>query len=515
MQNFKLKNLQIVILISLIYLFCFLNNKILPFSDSPNHIAEAFLYKNLNDIKPTIIDNYYELNFNVFTPNILHTVLTSYFKDVESGNQIFYTIYLILFIVFTYRLIKLVNGNLIFLFLSFLLIFNFNVMWGFTGYVFGIAIILLYLEIMMHYINSESFTLLLALILISIISYYSNVQIFLFEIEIVIFTFILLRTVKLNHRIYLLLSLLPGLILLLYWIISSKSFSSDESTISFLFSYYSTEYFPELPRRIYRLFWLDNFRLFENPYGRIVGIIFILPVIYLFVKRIFQLIKGGWITLKDFLINDNYKNILIIFLLSSAINYILLPDRLPGQSFLYQRFSVFFIIGIIFFISFSLKNISKILSMLLIILSLTHSFLWLNYFMEFGEAVKPFESVLKDNKFLNEKLLGYIVEANSFRGFGVFSNFLNYHIIWNKGVTPTEITNYRFRIVKLKIKLPHKTVVENHFNRQDIENLIRTNKLMDYIICYGSHIKEKLAKSSLVEIVDQKDEWILVKPLNP
>ena len=516
LKNYKIKILLFV-LFSFFYILSLLFNNILPFSDSPNHIAEAFLFNELNKVNDSILKEYYELNIHYYTPNILHTLLTSFFINVETGNQFFYIFYLVMFFAFSYLIVKIIDGEIIYLFFVFLLAFNFNVFWGFSGFALGIGLILLFLLVLIKYLKTNNTILLILLSIISITSYYSNVQIFLFIIEIIFLTAAFTGESPLKIRAKLIFIILPALILLIIWIKNSHSFSSDESTLSFLLNYFRSEYLSSIPKRLYRLFWLENFRLFDYPFGRIAAMAFIAPIILLFIKFLFERLSS-----KNFnqLINKiNFfikpaelpQKVIMIFFIASAFNYLILPNRLPGQSFLFERFSVFFLLGIIFILSFNYKIKSVLMNLFIVALTFLHLVLWTNYLLEFKSDVQSFEKILKGKKELFQKKLGYIVDYNNFRGFGVYNNFLNYHIIWNYGITPTEITNYRFRIVELKKELPYKSVVTDSLEINTLRDWLSDNEKMDFILCFNKNISDRIQELNEWKVADVANNWYLLK----
>lgn len=507
--------LVVYILLSFISFSNILINKILPFSDSPNHIAEAFLFKELNNNPSNPLFNYYKFDLNYFTPNTLHIYLTSLFSDVELGNQLFYLSYLILLIYLSYEIFhRLRFNNYEWLLAVFILAFNYNLMWGFSGFTLGISFNLLSVLFMISYSKKFYLRYLLLILLMSLFNYYANVQIFLFHFELIILIS-LMTQFELKRKLYLLLTNMPVIIIFFLWTSSSKSFSESESTLGFLYNYYLTEYFTELPRRIYRLFWLDNYKLFEGNVGRIAAIIFTLPVFISFTVLLYKQLVKEKISVKNWFVNLKIGNqIVVIFLIASAINYMILPDRLPGQSFLYQRFSVFFFLSMIYYLGMNFYPLSGSKKFLLYSIVIIHSILWFFYFQQFNYKVFDFKKILSGKDYLYNKKLGYIVDEAGFRGHGIYNNFLNYHIIWNNGITPTEITNYRFRLVDLATTLPRKYVVNKNISSDELNKIFIDYENMDYVLVYGKWLEERKELPPEWNKLAEKGNWMLYRTKN-
>lgn len=490
-------------------------NKIFPFSDSPNHLAEAFLFKELNNNPANSLFNHYKLNINYFTPNTLHIYLTSIFHNIEFGNQLFYLSYLILLLYLNYKIFYYLKfNNYEWLLAVFIVVYNYNLMWGFSGFTFGIPLTILIVLLIIFYFRELYPAYLLIILIISFLNYYANVQIFLFQLEIVILVS-LLTQVELKRKLYLLLINIPVLIILILWTSNSESFSESESTLGFLYKYYLNEYFTELPRRLYRLFWLDNYKLFEGNLGRTAAIIFTLPLLSSFIYLLYKQFFKEKISLINWFRNLEIGNqITIILLIASGINYLILPDRLPGQSFLYQRFSVFFFLSMIYYLgmNFSLRIRLKRYTLYLIIIF--HSILWFLYFQQFNDEVINFKKILFHKDYLKYKKLGYIVDEAGFRGHGVYNNFLNYHIIWNEGITPTEITNYRFRLVDLKTILTRKYVVNKNISSDELKRIFTEYESMDYVLVYGKWLETKVKLPPGWNKLLEDGNWVLYKIRN-
>ena len=504
----------IYLLLTIVYSFNILQKPILPFADSPNHIAESFLLQKHRENPKFELFNYYSLNYTTFTPNTFHTLVTSLFGDVEVSNQLFYLISLLVFLFVNFKLFEVSNlKKNPYIFYVFVLLYNFNVFWGFTGFVAGISITLLIFLLSIYYLRQKNKIYLLLIFILTFVNYYSNVQTYLLQLEILFFIIVFIKANYLT-KISLSSVQIPALFALIVWVSSSISFTNSESTIEFLSGYYLHEYLPEIPRRLYRLLWLDNYRIFDGNYGRFVASIFTIPIIIIFVFTVFRKIRNSQKTFFDWNINANEeRKIFIIILCVALINYILLPDRLPGQSFLYQRFSFLLLLSMAFYLACNQEYIVKFYQgPIIFTLIFLHSLLWTHYFDDFKKEAILFNNIIHNNKLIKEKKLGYICSEKGFRGHGVFNNFLNYHLIWNNGIVATEITNYRFRIVDLLKPLPRKQILNDELiTDKDLIRIINQQSSMDFLLFNGENLN-KIVKSMYGDkIVSENKRWLLIK----
>ena len=79
----------VFIILCLIHCSNIIRLDVYPFTDLPNHLAEATIYKYINE-PGTEFSNYYQSQVDIFKPNTLHILFCSLFGNIELGNKIFY-----------------------------------------------------------------------------------------------------------------------------------------------------------------------------------------------------------------------------------------------------------------------------------------------------------------------------------------------------------------------------------------------------------------------------------------
>jgi hypothetical protein len=432
----------ILIIIGVYALFIFWM-PLLPFIDLPNHLAEATIYKFYNTEGNTI-SQYYEPT-PWFYPNTFHTVFCSLFPSVEFGNKVFYILYIALLLFSVYLTIKQLKGNLWYGLFCVLFIFNYNVTFGFVGFAISIPTILVLLYFTLRDLEEDKLHLKVIISFLLILLFLMHAQNALFGI--LIYGGLMLYKyynsfVKLLVRVALVP--LPLIVLIFTWWFSRASETKEGSTVDYLLQYYTTKYFGNLVHR-YRLVIMDNFRLQEGLAGILIALFFIVCVVVpLLYFKPFKLWSGS------FWRNENVRRSAIFLVISSAC-FFLLPEELPGQYPLFQRFCTLVMISFIIIGSIALSAVaSKYLRSFVIGICIIYTALWFEYIYAFNQQNKNFNSEFFADTENTARLAG-LMYNNNFRGSRVYLHFPNYFLVWNRGITATKIIDYRFGVVKRRV----------------------------------------------------------------
>jgi hypothetical protein len=226
----------------------------------------------------------------------------------------------------------------------------------------------------------------------------------------------------------------------IWW--SKRATEKEESTFVFLKDYYSTKYFQTLWERL-RIIVFDNFQLREGVTGLLIAAILFslvfLPLVYFRVwkkKSDVQKFRS-----KEFM----YP---MIFLFTVLCCYLFLPNSLPGQSPLYERFTTIVILCCIITGSVLLRDVQTSgLKYYVLAAAIISSALWFEYIYAFNRENKAFRAELFSGLKKNERVGGLIYD-NSFRGRMLYLHFPSYYIVWNKGLAASMIIDYRFGVVR-------------------------------------------------------------------
>lgn len=417
------------------YVGFFLNQTIFPFVDLPNHLAEAAIYK-LSD--SGIFNNFYHVSDGI-EPNSLHYVFTSLFDDIEKGNKLYYAFYVILLPALSFLLIKRLGGNWEFALLSLLLIFNYNVSFGFAGFTLAIPMALFVFYLLC--VSKAWSKMLLAFVLILL--FFTHILGLLFCLFLIT-VFAIASVIKSKRGKDVISQIwfaIPVLALLFIWY--GHAFKGEQSTLSFLLNYYKKNYFPEFHLRS-KIFVFDNFALAEGYRGVIIAFLFSLTIFLPFVLGLLSE-KISYLRIKNFYHSNKYAS---LFLFVCIVCCFCLPSELPGQGILYQRFSVLFLIAIIIVGSILYtRPLNNVHRLVLVIVVFLHGALWYDYLTKFDKENSSFNSSLLGN-IPKDKILGGVMVDYKYRGRPVYIHFANYSIIWNHGIATTKVIDYRFGSIK-------------------------------------------------------------------
>lgn len=412
---------------------------LLPFIDLPNHLAEATIFK-YYDQPGNDLSAYYK-PVPWYYPNTFHALFCSWFPSVETGNKAFHILYIALLQAALLLLIRRVNGNPWYGLLGVVFTYNYNLTFGFVGFAISIPVLLfLFYFILQDFRYGQlHWKLLIAFSLLCL--YFMHAQNALLGL---LFYGVLLL---IHHRFNILKAMLQGipialpLVILIFTWWTLKEDTAKESTFEFLLTYYASEFWSEYPKRFY-LPVLDNYSLYEGIPGVAVALLLSLAIVapLVYFKRLNKpVIRQLWVG------ENRYLTILFA---ASVACYFLLPDRLPGQAPLYQRFSTIVMISLLLTGSVLVWDIhARRLRLYVIGLLAGVVILWGEYLITFNAENRDFNASFLKTDNPDDKLVGLIWDGD-YRGRKVYIHFPNYYIVWHKGTAGSKIIDYRFGIVR-------------------------------------------------------------------
>jgi hypothetical protein len=476
--------------------------RVYPLTDNPNHIAEAYLFQVLQDPQEPLRDDY-SIHVTPLTPTTIHLYFTAVFKDVELGNRIFYTLYMLLLPGALLLLVIQAGGDRWLALLSALLLYNFSMLWGFAGFTIGIALLLLDLATLIEFIKKPSLLSVLALSLANLVLFYAHAVILLFGLTAAVLCLLLARHLPGRSRLLGLAALLPAALLVGWWSAQFLFGGQDQSLLSFLLTYYQKDFLPSFPVRFTSLL-ADNKRIAAKPWGSLVSLSFVFPILAGLAAALLLFWRK-----QEPLTNNPARMVAGLFLGASSLCYFLLPSELPGWAFLYQRFSVFILLGTIWCLSFllppALRRSSRILAVSLVVI---HALIWFQYFSAFDRVARPFENLIRNAEELKGHSLAAIVEDYDFRGGPVFLHYQDYQLIWNHGPVPSEISEYRFRLVE---RNPDRLPPYQEIARPvALPILLDRYRAMDYLLYRGKSDLPSIFMERGYRVIDRLDGWVLL-----
>ena len=413
--------------------------ELLPFIDLPNHLAEATIFKFYEP--GNLISQYYEPTPWYF-PNTFHTVFCSLFPDVEWGNIIFHILYVTALQVSVFLVIRELDGNHWYGGLAALFTYNYNVTFGFVGFAISIPMLIFLFYVVLLYIRTERIYLTLVIAFVLVMLFFMHAQNALMGL--VLYGCMLLFHFRKNFGkliIHCLSVPLPLIIFIFTWWYSRAPEQQEESTLSYLTTYYKTSYFQDFAVR-FRIIVFDNFQLREGITGLFIAAFFFTCLIVPVIMARHPKKRLSWGALTP---NVVYAG---VFFLITFLCYILVPDKLPGQTPIFQRFSTIVILALIMLISIPLKGADTPRFKYFVIITVgLYSLLWAEYMVSFNKENKNFNEALFEGMEVQQTLAGLIYD-NQYRGRKVYIHFPNYYIVWKRGIAASKIIDYRFGVVR-------------------------------------------------------------------
>jgi len=293
----------------------------------------------------------------------------------------------------------------------------------------------------------------------------------------------------------------PVLILIAAWWYRDSAQYHGASLANFLFRYYTGEYFKTLYLRGGFLIF-DNFRLQEGVPGYALALLFSLFVIGLVVRGLFLYNRHS----KNSVMKSSVKP-LITFMICSAAIYFLIPERFPGYSFLFERFSVFIFISFILLgsILFS-SNFKRAVPGAMCVMCLFHFLLWVDYFRDFDKENQIFNKEFF-SAISNDKRLAGLMYNYRFRGRSVYENFADYYVVWQQGITNSRVMDERSFPIQRKVSkeiLPPDIEWSGKYDSYD-----GSYSNMDCILVRGELSPKARNYLKNFKVIRQVGKWIL------
>lgn len=428
--------IALFIVVNAVFLF---SMPLLPFIDLPNHLAEATIYRYYGE-EGNVLSKYYKPTPWYF-PNTFHTVFCSLFPNVEIGNKIFHLLCIGLLQVSMFVVIRQLKGNVWYGLLGTLFTYNYNFTYGFVGFAISTPTLILLFYLILRDFEKDTIGLKVGIALLLILLFLMHAQNALFGL--VLFGFMTLYKFRSSIKQILLRGIfipLPLVILIFTWWFT-RGGENEGSTSGYLLEYYKSHYFQDFLIR-FRIVVFDNFQLREGVVGLILAaIIFsliIIPILW------FKPWKEK--SFLSFLLPSYVYP--IIFFLTGFLCYMLLPDQLPGQSPLFQRFCTVVILSFIILSSVWLNHVRmKSLRYFVVASILVYSILWFEYIYSFNKINASFNATLFQEIPNTSRMAGLIYD-HKYRGRKVYIHFPNYFVVWNRGIAASKIIDYRFGVVR-------------------------------------------------------------------
>ncbi|MCX6158303.1 MAG: hypothetical protein NTY74_10040 [Ignavibacteriae bacterium] len=452
-------SLTLIFIFSAINIFWVYSLPVLPFVDLPFHLAESIIIKNFDN--PALLFNKFFAIPTLIKSNIFYMYFCSLsiFPNVEFASRIFYSIYILIFPLSVFTLIKTLKGNTLFSLLSFLFLINHNVHWGFVSYTMSVPVLFLTFSSFYQYFIQNKLKYAYYIWIMFIITFTLHFQMAIFSILIFSLLTLVYQWRELKQIIINIASVLPVLAIMVYAYLQD-SHGDTTPLLPYMLSYYTSNYFTTLLDRFMILLVIDNSFILGGPNGAYHSLILTIPIVLFF---IYFLIKSKTASL---IYTVNNKFLFILTGITFAC-YIFLPDIIPGQNVIFERYSVILFLLIITLISAirSSDKSFKYIQIIIPLLILAQSVIILDYMLDFKKSTSDFSKDIFPNT-SKRKLAGIMLD-NDFRGSKIYAHFPMYYTVWYNGIT-AGLIDYRFGLIKRNVSvdtLPvYKEWIDNSIN---------------------------------------------------
>lgn len=416
--------------------------RILPYQDLPTHLATATIYRHYGE-SDNRFDHYYELRQPAPAPNVLHRAFCSapILPGVEAANKVYYIAYVLALPLLLLLVVRRIGGEPWYALLGFLLLYNYNVSWGFVGFTMGVPLVLLLVYLLARSDEGRGFALMTAALLAGL--FFVHVLIALFGL-LVLGVFTALRWDGRPSRALVAAAVAaPASALVAFWWLG-RGDDGGPGLLSYLAQYYRWTYAGTLSAR-WSFLVHDNYHLYGGATGYAVAAalaLFIVVVCLAALRRAGPVLadRAAW----------RRHAPLAALAIAGTVCTFGLPNNIPGQWSLWSRFPVFILLGGILVGSLGRPSGGRVLRVALVAAAVVHLAMWTEFHAAFrreNEGLVP--EVFPDGS--RGLVMSDLVSDMGYRGRPTYSHFADYYIVWKKGIGTTAAIEYRFGTVRRKV----------------------------------------------------------------
>jgi hypothetical protein len=199
-------------------------------------------------------------------------------------------------------------------------------------------------------------------------------------------------------------------------------------------------YLDSLADRV-KFYHLDNRQLFAGVAG--------LAASFVLYGCVAAFLAAGWLARRGVVRSSLVGSPpLAAFSLGALVCYAVLPSRLEGQWYLFERFLVLVALGAILHASLAWAGRTSRLAVgtVLVVCGL-HGLLYADYFRAFARDSDDFRPALLAPAEPGGTLAGMVYRP-WFRGHPAYVHYPSFHTVWNHGVAVTTLVDYRFSAIR-------------------------------------------------------------------
>ena len=446
------------------HLLIVFTSRLFPFTDLPDHLAAATVVRHIDDPGNPFAELYrVEPGLR---PNTAHTLFCALrvFPSVESANRALLALYVVLLPLSVFLVIRKLGGNPWYSLLSFLLLYNYNASWGFMGFVLASPLVLLFHRLFVidgAALGSSRRAALAALWLTGM--YFVHILAALFALLVFLagIPFVAKRTWRTLSRCFLVAH--PLLIMTLGWWRAENRGAEGPGLGSFLSSYYRGEYLAGLAERRH-LFVFDNYHLRDGWPGYALALVFTLGVFLaataplVAARRRARARTGDAEPVAEAAERRRRLAGAAPLLVAALLCCLVLPNGIPRQSVLYERFSVLLFLGLVVAGgALAGRRLPRPAVAAFVALAILHGALWAEHFVAFNRENERFDAAFLRSPSGGGRLAGLVYDYR-FRGRPTYIHFPSYYTVWERGAATAKFADFRFGAVRRRAggaSIPH------------------------------------------------------------
>ena len=480
----------------LVHGFLLVTPAVYPFIDLPFHLTAATAMQQVATGEGPLATLFtYDL---AWRPNVVHLLFVNLpiFPSIEFGNRVFYGLYALLLPLSLLFLVRCLRGDPAISLLGFLLLYNFNVHWGFAGYTLAIPLVLLFLGglVLERRDGSRRRRGLLSLLLVGIFLTHALAALFASLLVLLFAAESLWRDRRLDWWWV----PLPMWAILLGWWIDGQELHAGPTDFDLVAYYRDIMLSPS--GLGYRLRSIVKSNLHLGPTA------WRIPATIGFTAAMVAPLALCWRQFRTLPVRAEGRYALLFF--AAALGCVaLLPPMLPGQWAVMQRFPVFLLLATITLgstLEFRWTRAARIGTV--VVLSL-HAALYVDYFLDFQRANRQFRPDIFDGVSQEDRVAAVIYETD-FRDQPLYLHFGDYFTIWRGGESASAMAHFRFGVVRHRADRPALPRAPLWIEGAKYDGRYSD---LDYLLVHGAVPSDQMQFYSDFELVQDRAPWLLFR----
>lgn len=475
--------------------------RVYPFIDLPFHLTAATAMAQVDAGAGPLSDLFtYDL---AFRPNVVHLLFVKLpvFASVEWGNRVYYGIYALLLPLSVLFLVRRLRGDPAVALLAFLLLYNFDLHWGFAGYTLSIPLVLFFLGGLVSEAQqgSRRRRWWLSLLLVAIFLTHALAALFASLLVLLLAA----EGWRRERRLGWWWVPLPMWGLLVGWWLTGRGLHASATDFD-AWTYYRYEMLSQAGLW-YRLksVLTENLHLWPKGWR--------FPLTSFFTLAVIAPLLLGWRRLRPEVARPAGRYALL-FLLAALGCVALLPPMLPGQWAVFQRFPVFLLLAAIGLGSRLIRRWTAAGRCALVLVLSLHAALYIDYFLDFARSTRSFRPDLFAAVPVDARLAAVIYDTD-FRDQPLYAHFGDYFTIWRGGESASSMAHFRFGVVRYRTGLP-KPPEPPLWIRPTVGYDGRFSDL-DYLLVRGSVPAADRHYFSAFDLAEERSPWLLYRRRMP